>query len=31
MILAVVEEQDSACPQLDPPLLFISKVDGMPY
>ena len=30
MMFAVVEEQDSTCPRLDPPLLFISKAHGMP-
>ena len=30
MMLAVVEGKDSACPHLDPPLLFISKAYDMP-
>ena len=30
IIFVVVEEQDSTCPRLDPPLLFISKAHGMP-
>ena len=30
MMFAVVEGQDSACPRLDPPLLFISNAHGMP-
>ena len=30
MMFAVVEGQDSACPHLDPPLLFISNAHGMP-
>ena len=30
MMFVVVEGQDSLCPRLDPPLLFISKAHGMP-
>ena len=30
MMFVVVEEQDSTCPRLDPPLLFISKAHGIP-
>ena len=30
MMFVVVEGQDSTCPRLDPPLLFISKAYGMP-
>ena len=29
MMSVVVEGQDSICPRLDPPLLFISKAHGM--
>ena len=30
LMFVVVEGQDSTCPRLDPPLLFISKAHGMP-
>ena len=29
MMFVLVEGQDSTCPWLDPPLLFISKAHGM--
>ena len=31
MIFLVVERQDSTCPCLNPPLLFISKAHGVSY